>query len=340
MGDTKVYSERLGAISDAQFEAVAERLKLGRFVKAEPTSSGLFGQNVFVTTTKAEFVLRGAPHWVKDAGETQWRRDDRAQFTKERWYAQQLHEHTKAPVPWPMLHDEADDIFGWPYLVMPRMPGLCTDERGILTALASEDRHGVAVALGEALAEMQRLTWTFAGDFGSGLALQPFPGGYTRHVIAQMDEVLRGTPLSDAEKNWVADAQALAVPSAARPNSFVHGDYKFANLTVMAIDGKWRVSGLFDLHTAHFGDGALDLARQACAYLDTEPALARVFLDAYRAAMPPDPTLGERLPLYVLCDRLIIWSYFARPGAEVPWLQGKNFRGWSEPYVDAIRRLL
>src|SRR6185436_10891944 len=167
MSEAKVYSERLGAISDAQFAAVAERFELGRFVGAAPTTAGLFGQNVFVTTTQGEFVLRGAPHWVKDIDETAYRPEDRWQFTSERWFAQQLHERTKTPVPWPIHHDTASDIFGWPYLVMPRMPGLCTDERAILKELPPEDRRGVAVALGENLAEMQRLTWPFAGNFST-----------------------------------------------------------------------------------------------------------------------------------------------------------------------------
>jgi len=82
MSEEIVYSERLGALSDAQFEAVATRLGLGRFLSAEPISSGLFGQNVFVTTTDGTFVLRGAPHWVKDAGKIEYRREDRWQFTK------------------------------------------------------------------------------------------------------------------------------------------------------------------------------------------------------------------------------------------------------------------
>ena len=108
-------------------------------------------------------MLRGAPHWVKGPADAAWRREDRWQFTKERWFAQQLHQHTRAPVPWPMLHDETGDIFGWPYLVMPRMPGTCFDERGIMQALPAAQRHDVAVALGENLAEMQRLTSPFAG---------------------------------------------------------------------------------------------------------------------------------------------------------------------------------
>src|SRR5437870_5571176 len=110
-----VYSERLGAIRDAQFAVACVRAGIGAFLKAEPTTAGLFGQNVFVTTSNGEFVLRGAPHWVKGPNDKAWRREDRWQFTKERWFAQQLHERTKAPVPWPMLHDEASDIFGWPY---------------------------------------------------------------------------------------------------------------------------------------------------------------------------------------------------------------------------------
>src|SRR5262245_14730368 len=93
------YSERIGAISDAQFAAAVRRLNLGRFVKAEPTTSGLFGQNVFLTTTAGEFVLRGAPHWVKDRHESAWRREDRWQFTKEKFFADQLHARTNAPAP-------------------------------------------------------------------------------------------------------------------------------------------------------------------------------------------------------------------------------------------------
>ena len=166
MQEATVYSERLGAISDEQFHAVADRLEIGRFVKAAPTTSGLFGQNVFVTTTDGEFVLRGAPHWVKAMHETQYHQEDRWQFSKEKYFAEQLHVHTNAPVPWPMLHDQTSDILGWPYLVMPRMPGICFDERSIRKALAPEARRKVAVALAETLADAQRLTSPFPGDFG------------------------------------------------------------------------------------------------------------------------------------------------------------------------------
>jgi aminoglycoside phosphotransferase (APT) family kinase protein len=342
----KIYSDRLGAISDAQFEAAALRLNLGRFLKAEPTTSGLFGQNVFITTTAGEFVLRGAPHWVKGMHETAWRREDRWQFTKEKFFADQLHAKTNAPVPWPMQHDELDDIFGWPYLVMPRMPGACFSERAILQTLAPEDRHGVAVALGAMLEEMQRLTWPFAGDFGiTSIALEPRAGGATRHVVDETrmfaESAAQHSAITADDAAWIDSevARALAVAEPPR-NTFVHGDYKLNNLTVLQSGEGWRVSGLFDLHEARFGDGALDIVRQSCSYLDTEPALTAVFVDSYFGRVEANAHIGSLLPLYVLNDRIKLWAHFTRPEARAAWTDGKTLRGWAERYVDGLMNLL
>ncbi len=122
------YSQRLGVIRDNQFEAVTERFSLGRFLGAEPISQGLFGQNVYLNTSEGKFVLRGAPHWVRRLDEVAWRQQDQWQITKERYFAEALQEQTNAPVPWPMRYDASTDIFGWPYLVMPRMPSECFED--------------------------------------------------------------------------------------------------------------------------------------------------------------------------------------------------------------------
>ncbi|MEI9993153.1 MAG: aminoglycoside phosphotransferase family protein [Rhizomicrobium sp.] len=336
MSDAVVYSERLGAIRDAQFEAACARLGLGRFVAAAPTTSGLFGQNVFVTTMEGEFVLRGAPHWVKDVDETEYRREDRHQFTSERWFAQQLHARTKTPVPWPIHHDRSDDIFGWPYLVMPRMPGLCTDERSILKALGPEDRRGVAVALGENLAEMQNLTWPFAGGFSPvTIELEPYPEGAIGWTAHETRAIVRacGGRLTAEDVAWIEDAIGGAKGAVA--DTYVHCDYKLGNLTLLKENGRWRVSGLFDFHEARFADGALDVVRVACSYLDTEPALARAFVQAYGK-----PLDAARMTLYVLNDRLKIWGYFSHSDVDADWLRRKTFRGWSQRYVDGVLELL
>lgn len=347
-GAGTLYSERLGRIRDAQFAAAVSRAGFGTFVRAEPTTAGLFGQNVFLTTTTGEYVLRGAPHWVpkKGNGPTEFEPNDAWQFTKEAFFARVLREQTGAPSPWPLFHDTASEIFGWPYLLMPRMPGHCFEDRTILEELSARDRHGVAEALGAMLAQMQTLRWDFAGEMDLELNLTPYPHGNTRHVIDQTAVIMRTARangvLEDADDKWVdaAAARALAVPGT-RPHTFVHGDYKLNNLTVMkATDGSWRVTGIFDLHEARFGDGASDLVRQACSYLDTEPALARVFVDAYRARVPADPALTELMPLYLLNDRMKFWGFFANPAKRAEWTKGKSFRQWAERYVDAIMNLM
>ena len=166
------------------------------------------------------------------------------------------------------------------------MPGACFDERSIRKALAPEDRRAVAIALAETLADAQRLTSPFAGDFGmTSIALEPYPVGATQHVVDETREfadlAARNGTMTDDDHAWLdaAAARALSVPE--RPNTFVHCDYKLNNLTVMQSGDGWRVSGLFDLHEARFGDGARDLARQTCSYLDTDPELASVFVDSY-----------------------------------------------------------
>jgi len=346
MSAIRTYSQRLGAISDAQFEAVAARLNLGRFVKAEPITTGLFGQNVFVTTSEGEFVLRGAPHWVKGLDESEWRREDRWQFSKEKFFARQLHERTRAPVPWPMLHDESDDIFGWPYLVMPRMPGQCFDERSILKALDAADRRGVAAALGEMLAEMQTLTSPFAGDFGqTSIAPEPYAAGAFAHAVAETRMAVRVADANGAmtadDAAWIDDVAERARGAAnGRANTYVHCDYKLNNLTVMKNAGAWRVSGLFDLHEARFADGALDMVRQACSYLDTDPELAGVFVDRYLESTASDPQLRELMPFYIVNDRMKFWAFFTRPDARAEWTKGKSFRVWLQRYIEKILELL
>ncbi len=338
-----VYSERLGAITDAQFAAAAERLGLGAFVSAEPVARGLFGQNVFLTTTAGEFVFRGVPHWVKRLEEAAYRPDDRVQFTSEAFFVDRLHERTRAPVPWPYLHDKASDIFGWPYAVMPRMPGLCVNDREIGNALGQEDRRAVALAAGTTLAELHRLTWPFAGGFDvDTVELTPDPGGGVARVIAEMRSAANGAlangAMTPADMVWIDEVAGGAPGATGRPSTFVHGDYKLDNLTLVQEAGGWRVGGVFDFHTARFGDGAFDLVRMACSYLDTEPALAPVFVDAYRTAAGAKIDLAPLTPLYVARERIMFWQFFADKRPD--WSRGKTFRGWAEPYITKLLALL
>ncbi len=339
-----IYSERLGAISDEQFAAAVERLGLGAFVRAEPARSGLFGQNAFVTTSAGEFVFRGAPHWVKGPDESEYRQEDRWQFAKEAFFVEQLHKHTRAPVPWPYLRDERYDIFGWPYAIMPRMPGVCFDDRTIRKQ-TPEDQRAIAAAIGAMLAQMQQLTSPFAGDFDiNTIELTPYPGGAVQSVVDETrrnarDAGAHGAMTAD-DHAWIEQHAQRALAAGARPVAYVHCDYKLNNLTVLREAGAWRGAGLFDFHEARFADGALDLVRQACSYLDSDPALARLFADAYRQGGGLSGAVREVMPLYVVNDRLKLWGYFSRPEIRAEWTQGRTFRAFAEPYVGAITALL
>ncbi|HTP75804.1 MAG TPA: aminoglycoside phosphotransferase family protein [Rhizomicrobium sp.] len=346
MSQERVYSQRLGSISDAQFEAAVARLNLGHFIQARPTSHGLFGQNVFVHTSEGEFVLRGAPHWVKGIDETEFRPEDRWQFTKERYFAQQLHTHTAAPVPWPMLHDDRSDIFGWPYLVMPRMPGDCFTDSDILKHLEPDDRRAVAVSLGENLASMQKLTSPYAGDVShTTMEFEPVREGAICWIARELSAFARQADNCgslEPEDRLLIDAtidRAMSA-SANRANTYVHCDYKLNNLTVQRTGSRWHVSGLFDFHEARFSDGGVDLVRTVCSYLDTEPPLARVFVESYFGNISRDPALRELMPLFVLNDRMKFWDFFAKPGSRASWLDGKTFRSWAGPYLERMASLI
>ena len=73
------YTERLGVIEPDQLYEAAERMGIGEVRDARAAIGGLFGQNLFLTTSEGEFVLRGNPHGHQ-------------QLTKERVVAQMFTE--------------------------------------------------------------------------------------------------------------------------------------------------------------------------------------------------------------------------------------------------------
>ncbi|MDP9382099.1 MAG: aminoglycoside phosphotransferase family protein [Chloroflexota bacterium] len=324
---TKQYSTRLGAIRDAQFRAALGRLGLGEFVRAEPVTGGLFGQNVFVTSTQGEWVLRGAPHY-------DW------QLPSERFFARLLHERTSAPVPWPYMIDPAEDIFGWSYAVMPRMPGLQPGG----AELPPADRLGMARAMAENLALVHELAWPVAGTYDLATdTIAPITQSWEDWVAAEVREWLalalgHSDRTTDADVGWVehllrAARAALGEPSQPR---IVLRDYKENNTVMSRTADGWRVSGVFDLMEASFGDAEMDLVRQTALYLDEDARLARGFLRTYLGLWSPRPGFEGRFPVYMLRDRLIVWEYFQRPGTEPPWDARLTLREWAEPYTTSL----
>ena len=323
---TREYSKRLGLLSAAQFQAVLDRFDLGELIQAEPVPFGNFGQNVFLTGTKGEFVLRGAPHYP-------W------QFPKERFFTQLLHERTPVPVPWPYLLDPCDDIFGWSYAIMPRLPGVQLIDRHMRDALSAKDRRGVACAMGETLAHLHTLTWPFAGEYDFETdTIQPLGADYGEWIVSRIRHYLQlAIPLSDRttgeDVKWVegiisAGREALAVPF--QP-CFVMQDYKEGNAVAECRDGVWHISGVFDLMEPYFGDGEVDLSRSVAVYADKDLELASEFVRAYTRNTSLRRGFAERFPVYMLLDRLIIWQFAQRHG--VWWDADLTLREWAGRYT-------
>ncbi len=307
----RVYSHQLGLISDEQFQAALDRFHLGRLIQAEPIPFGLFGQNVFVSSTQGDYVLRGRPHFW-------W------QFPTEQFSARFLSERAHAPAPWPYLVDPSPEIFGWSYVLMPRMPGLQLADPEVRAQLSPSERLAIASTLGENLASMQKATWPHAGRYQAATetvepfdlaremawpfpvdsdprvaALPPTRISYSqrvqaclRHLLAK-SRTVNAAATTQADLAWVEKCIAEAKAALDEPCDpcLVLEDYKRANLVVLQQDERWQVSGVFDLMGAHFGDGEADLSRQYAAYLEEDPQLAQAFLQGYLRQTDPSPWL-------------------------------------------------
>lgn len=348
----KMYSQRLGVLTDAQFQAALDHFHYGHFIQAESIPFGLFGQNIFISSTTGEYVLRGDPHFW-------W------QFPTEQFFARQLHERTSVPVPWPYLIDPTPDIFGWSYVIMPRLYGLQLADPQVRAQLNLADKRKIARALGENLARMQAVTWPISGRYNPATGnvdpfdvafelAHPFPvasdarlAGLPPTTISYSDRVkacLRHHLLNAQESNaltttpddvsWVEER--LTSAHDALNDTFepclLMEDYKEGNLVVEHQGERWQVSGVFDLMEAHFGDGEADLARQFAEYFVEDASLAQTFLDSYRTHKPLRPGFAARFPIYLLLDRAIIWAYFQRQG-QYWWEKQWTFREWVSQYL-------
>jgi aminoglycoside phosphotransferase (APT) family kinase protein len=314
-----------------QFQAVLTRFSLGDFVGATPIAHGLFGQNVFVTSTQGEYVLRGSPHYP-------W------QFPKEQFGAALLNERTQVAVAHPYLFDPTTDIFGWPYLLMPRLYGLSP----LGSQLTSLEQLDIARALGQNLAQLHALTWPFAGDYDlASQTIQPFGRGFAQWIVADIRGWLdkargNGTATTADDVAWtervIGEAEAaLAVEF--QP-CFVMNDYNPGNVLVERVHGTWQVTGLFDFMEYYFGDGEADLMRLIAIYLDGDQQhgerLAQAFGTAYLDRRPARAGFAERYPLYMVRDRAIAWEYGTRPGHN--WFpEGQSFRDYAERYTASCR---
>lgn len=334
------YSERLGEISDEQLQAAADESDLGVVVSSAPISSGLFGQNLMFDTDRGSFVLRGKPHY-------EW------QLPTESYFAERLHEATSAPVPWPYRAHPTSSIFAWSwgYAIMPRLPGSSLADPAVYHSLSPHQLRELAVAQGELLAEVHRLSSSEAGSYepASG-AVAAFPNGYigrTVQVIESCSETARRNGAHDrqAQSGLQRIVETLASGDDAPSFCAVMEDFNRNNMVADTGAGFVKITGLFDLMTFHYGDGLADLPRQFAMYTEEADGApyGDLFVASYMqaAAVELDGPALQRALLYLLADRLLVWEYFHRPGhSGGPWPRDASLLEWLAPYLERFETAL
>jgi hygromycin-B 7''-O-kinase len=340
-------SQRLGPISHEQLSRALARFGFGDLLAVEPVPFGLFGQNLFVTSSTGEYVFRGAPHGP-------------AQFPTERFFTRLLHERSTVPVPWPFQIDASCEFFPWNYAFMPRMPGLQVTDKAVRRQLTRSDLLAIARAMARNLVAMQQITMPDCARYDPDRDLLrpvpiddhanwPFNNGYgevreppahRELIVARVRRYLASARAANSQTTpgdveWVEALIARAAPALAEPLTpcFTMEDYKEGNAVLRRDADDWEVSGLFDFMGCYIGDGETDLSRVTAEYFDEDPGLAREFLTSYMRLKRPRPGFEHRFPLYMLLDRLIIWDYFQRNQPQSVKQLG-TLRDWSERYTN------
>ena len=318
---TREYGKRLGVLTADQLQAACDRFGLGRALAADAVPQGLFGQNVFLSTSKGEFVLRGCPHF-------DW------QLPKERLVARMLHERTTLKAPWP-YHVELDpSVFGWPYAVMRRVPGVVEGADG-------EDEHlQVARALGHALAALHAIEADAPAYYDlSRDAFVPFPMSHEERVVGLVTERrdavrdLRSAAMQPEDERWIDEIVEAARPElrGSFTTRYVHHDFKPNNVLCEKTPKGWVARGVVDLMEGYFGDPEEDLVRSIGTLARFDRSLPNAFVAAYGALRPLRAGHRARYRLYQLHDCLVFWDYGQRNRI---WFQSEqHFRDFARGFV-------
>jgi hypothetical protein len=193
------------------------------------------------------------------------------------------------------------------------------------------------------LVEVQTLTWEFAGKYDIETGnVKPFEKHYRQWIVDGIREKVAAAQsyndhTTQSDVDWIESVIAKAMPvlQFAYKPCVVVDDYGEHNTVVRQSNGKWHISGLFDLMTAHFGDGQADLSLQVTAYLDDNESLANAFVSEYLRLEPMYPGFVEHQQLYMLDLKMSFWRYWQRHQNSISGEEESlSFEEWARPSVD------
>ncbi|HEU5140787.1 MAG TPA: aminoglycoside phosphotransferase family protein [Bacillales bacterium] len=330
---TKIFfgSHPLGKITDGPLQRMLDRFDLGELLSSEKTANGVLGQTMFVSSSTREYVLKGNPIF-------------QGQFVEEKFFAENLRKRTKVPVPVPYMVDESDDIFGWPYALMPRLSGhhLTTGD------IQAPDQIKMAELLAEALVELHKWKVDQYGEFNPEThTVRPFKGSYQSWLYNTiqywLEDAKKYSEITSKDVGWAEEILDCSRETFEHLHSpaFVMGDFKPENILFQSGRKGWEVSGVFDFTNSYFGDPVADLPKMTAFYLDNgEEELARTFLSVYiRNAGINKDEFVKRFKVHMLHRRMLDWGC-AKAIDQVTWDHDLSFSDWAERFTDSAANLL
>jgi len=113
----------------------------------------------------------------------------------------------------------------------------------------------------------------------------------------------------------------------------VHLDFGHHNVLFEQREGAWHVTGVIDWMTAEAGHPECDLARPLATFQQYKIPGREEFLAAYRETHAETKGFRERLRVFILWERMLIWNYWQRNNG---FKEGLGMRAWMEPFVQEI----
>ncbi|HEX7747039.1 MAG TPA: phosphotransferase family protein [Micromonosporaceae bacterium] len=160
---------------------------------------------------------------------------------------------TRVPVPATLLLCADDGVLGAPFYLMERVPGVVYRSRQQTDHLTPVQRHRLADAMMDTLADLHTVDPAEVGlaDFGRP---EGFLARQVRRWGGQLDRS-RSRPVPGIDE--LREKLAASVPPSAHAGRIVHGDYRLDNL--MADPATLSLRAVLDWEMATLGDPLADL---------------------------------------------------------------------------------